>query len=585
MSPNPTPIASPAPPRGVLSRSLRHHAALVGVLLVIGAGAGWAYSSNLPVAWTSTTRVLINPSVGNPFSATPSSVRQDELTSLETEAQMVRSSEVLDDVVAQSTGLTASLASHLQVTIPPSTQILQISYTAQDPVLARQVAEVVATSYLDNRASRFEQVKDDRVARLESQTARVVDDLRDATTAAQRGTQAQRAFNSELANALRNELVNLRSQRTTLENLTSPAGAVISPASRAVGPSLVTGLVWPVGGGVAGALLGMLIALLLERVRGVVRSAAEAREAGLAVVAAATPSPWRLRKDESARRDAVDSAVRRLRANIMDMPDRPEIISIAGTTNDSTGADAAEALAGSFTRAGHRVVLVRPDRHSVIDDVAVDEKGLAQLLLHERLDVHDLLRPSLDPLLTILDGGSSSSQSHELLTVDRVRSVLRPLVEEGHLVVIQVPEPDSVEGEALMRAADLGIIVVATSQTRRRTLDLAVANAHASPAQVVGVVVGAGDLDHRTRPIREVDQDASDGDDNVARPAAKGTKTGSSSADTPSDKVDQSSSSSGSTRSTPAGQTSKSGQASTSRQPDTSGSQDATDVNESKRNR
>ena len=44
-----------------------------------------------PTTYTSTARVLVNPSVGNPFVPTPASVRQDELTSLETEAQVVRS--------------------------------------------------------------------------------------------------------------------------------------------------------------------------------------------------------------------------------------------------------------------------------------------------------------------------------------------------------------------------------------------------------------------------------------------------------------------------------------------------------------
>ena len=59
----------------------------------------------------------------------------------------------------------------------------------------------------------------------------MVDDLRAATAAAQVGSPAKRMFQAELADALRNELVSLRAQRTALENSESPAGAVISPAT------------------------------------------------------------------------------------------------------------------------------------------------------------------------------------------------------------------------------------------------------------------------------------------------------------------------------------------------------------------
>ena len=48
--------------------------------------------------------MLVNPSVGNPFAPTPASVRQDELTSLETEAQVARSAEVLGAVAAPEPG-------------------------------------------------------------------------------------------------------------------------------------------------------------------------------------------------------------------------------------------------------------------------------------------------------------------------------------------------------------------------------------------------------------------------------------------------------------------------------------------------
>lgn len=496
----------PTPSRGLFARAVRHHLALVVALLALGAAAGWYYTTSAPATYTSNARVLINPSVGNPFSATPSSVRQDEQTSLETEAQMVRSREVLRAVAQSGTGLTPErIASRLDVGVPPSTQILEISYSATDPQFAQQMTDAVAQAYLANREARFQQVKDERVGLLETQTVRTVEDLRAATAAAQKGSAAVRAFNNELADALRNELVNVRAQRTSLENLTSPAGAVISPASRPSGPPLLTSLVWPLGGAVAGLALACLLALLLERLRGVVRSAAEAQEAGLPVVASVRHAHLRHRRG-SDRRDAIDSAVRTLRATILDLEPRPEVISVAGTSPDTSDVSAAEALAASFTKAGHRVVLVRPDQGHEQGDVAVDERGLAQLLRHERLDVHDVLRPSVDPLLSVLDGGGFTSESRELLTADRLRSLLAPLVDDGNIVVVHTPGLDTAEGAAFMGAADLGVVVVATSRTRRRTVDEIVRDAQASSSSMVALVVGRGDLRHRSRLARGADE-------------------------------------------------------------------------------
>ena len=68
----------------------------------------------------------------------------------------------------------------------------------------------------------------------------------------------------------------------------------------------------------------------------------------------------------------------------------------------------------------------------------------------------DLLQPSVDPLLCLLPGGGFTAESRELLVADRLRAVLSPLIEAGHLVVLQSPGIDSAEGEAMLGAADLG---------------------------------------------------------------------------------------------------------------------------------
>ena len=82
----------------------------------------------------------------------------------------------------------------------------------------------------------------------------------------------------------------------------------------------------------------------------------------------------------------------------------------------------------------------------------------------------DLLQPSVEPLLSLLPPGGSSDQTRDLLSAERLRSALDPLVEAGHLVVIQSPGIGTVEGEAIIGAADLGLVVVDLGRSRPREL-------------------------------------------------------------------------------------------------------------------
>ncbi len=154
--------------RNRTTRAVRHHPVIVIACLAVGALLGVLYAASLPATYTSTATVLVNPSVGNPFVPTPSSVRQDELTSLETEAQVARSAEVLGTVLGEYPTVQASSLSHnLQIVVPPNSQTLAISYTAKDPVKSQLIANAVADAYLSNRTHRFSDVNAAQIERLQ----------------------------------------------------------------------------------------------------------------------------------------------------------------------------------------------------------------------------------------------------------------------------------------------------------------------------------------------------------------------------------------------------------------------------------
>jgi succinoglycan biosynthesis transport protein ExoP len=492
-----------------MSRAVRHHFAVVLVCLVLGALAGYLYASDTPKAYTSTARVFVNPSVGNPFVPTPASVRQDELTSLETEAQIVHSDEVLGVVSTQIPRVSmATLERQVQVLVPANTQVLAISFTGKDPAVTQQVVDAVANAYLANRARRFEEVNADRIQRVESRTLTVVSDLRTATEAAQHGSDGERLFQEELADALRNELVSLRAQRSALENSAAPPGTVIAPAAAGKPAADIKTTALPFGAALAGLALGCLLAALLERLTGKIRSASDVPALGVPVIASVPRRSWRDRLRRRGATEGIDTTIRRVRATILDLDPRPDIVTIAPAGGGRPDADASEAVAESFAKAGHRVVLVRTDGGARRHGLKADDRGLAQALLYERLSVLDLLQPTVEPLLCLISDGGFTAQSRELLVADRVRAVLSPLVETGHLVVIESPGVDSSEGEAFLGAADLGLVVVTVGRTRPQAVEQVAQRLRTGRGPLVALVLGRRGASQRTPlPVEDSDSD------------------------------------------------------------------------------
>ena len=201
------------------------------VCLVLGALGGWLLLDVLSGDVHQHRAGPGQPEPGNPFVPTPSSVRQDEQTSLETEAQVLRSSEVLDEVVAAHPDWTVSqLQRGRRSLVPPNTQILEVTYTANDKAMAQAVTQAVAETYLANRAQRSDAAKrrTDRAGRGPHRRGGRPT-CGSETAAAQKGTDAEKLFHAQLVEALRNELVSLRAQRTALDNSEAPAGNVIAP--------------------------------------------------------------------------------------------------------------------------------------------------------------------------------------------------------------------------------------------------------------------------------------------------------------------------------------------------------------------
>ena len=131
-------------------------------------------------------------------------------------------------------------------------------------------------AYLDNRAERFDEVNDERIDRVATRTRTVVDGAarRDR---GRRGRHRRSSVRSSPSSRTRCATSWSASAHSGPRSRTArhPPGAVISPASTPADAPQVTAVLFPVGGALVGLAIGCLVAVLLERATGVVRSAAE----------------------------------------------------------------------------------------------------------------------------------------------------------------------------------------------------------------------------------------------------------------------------------------------------------------------
>jgi capsular polysaccharide biosynthesis protein len=474
-------------------RAVRHHVALVLLLVVLGAVAGACAAWLRPVSYSSSAHVLVNPTEGNAYAP---SGRNDELVSLETEAQLVRSDDVLDNAAAQTDADDSGteLESGLQVTVPTNTQIIEVTFTSSDPDAAQATAQAIADAYLEVRRERAEELVAERVESIDDQTQEVLDNLRRATEASQRGSDENRAFQGRLADALSGELVSLRTQRTALESTPLQPGSIYSPATEPTGESLTLTAALVAGGALLGLLLGLALALLREHRLGLVRSERDITRAGLPVVTSLPRLSTAARKrDTGPTQQALGEGTHRLRSFVLEHSRRPAAISVHGDGPPQFTRGIAHALAASLARAGYTVVVVdATGRASSRTAGSVATAGFADLLRSPDKTPGALVVPCAEPRLGVLPAGADPSDVADLMVPERLSTAVAQLKRGNEFVVIHGPALTTSHGKALADACDVEITVLTAGDSKLSDVRRIASETGGTPRVVGTTLIAAG---------------------------------------------------------------------------------------------
>ena len=131
------------------SRAMRRYwRMIVGLVLICGIG-GYFYAAQSPGSYSASATILVRALVGNAYSP-ETSTTQAATVALQTEAQLVASSQVTDLVRRNLPGTTCN-QDLVTAKVLTNTQLIKISAKAASADTARRCAQEYATDYLARR--------------------------------------------------------------------------------------------------------------------------------------------------------------------------------------------------------------------------------------------------------------------------------------------------------------------------------------------------------------------------------------------------------------------------------------------------
>lgn len=498
---------------------------VVAATLVLGL-FGWYVGSTRTETFEASSRVFVAPT---PVGSSNPNVLNSVV--LETESEVIRSLSIAERI-EERTGLNATtLLSDVSVRFIPDSSVLRVSYTTTEPELAADVVNGFAELYVEDRISAadsfYATIANDQQSALDEISADV-DALtaelsrldaekaalnRDATLTAEiRQSEIARvdADRSTAATA-RNLAINQQRALSTglreteaARNTLAPPAEVLQLAGVPQSPSSLSPNIFLVGLTLAGVLLGLVLALVLERfdLRASEKQEVE-RTLGAGVLASipkfglsfrsGNPRPVMLMNDSRSRLIVrAREAFRRLRTALQFISTQDEVRSIVVTSSrpGEGKSQVAASLAISIARGGRRVALVSADmRRPTIEklfNLPFVNDGLSTILAGET-GAESLVELE-EPNLYLLPAGPAPSNPGELLASERLTQLIEVLEESVDFVIFDSP-PVLSTADALGVAPRVDGVLIVIDSTATETA--AVAEVKSQIDRVGGRIIGA----------------------------------------------------------------------------------------------
>ncbi|MEU9827600.1 Wzz/FepE/Etk N-terminal domain-containing protein [Micromonospora chersina] len=461
---------------------------------ILGLAGGLAVSQLQHARYTSGTSLLVRP-LGAGAESNPNAK-----VNLDTEAQVVRSLVVAErakGLMKVDTGAD-QLVKSVTVTVPPNSQILQVTYEADSPTRAQAGSHAFAQAYLDLRKATAQKALENETTALKQQITDVNKQLSAVAgrIAAAPANSPERERAEADRNVLTNQLTSLNNRLSPLLSADSDPGEIISDARLPESPSSPNRTLNLASGMGAGLLLGIVLALVLDRLDTRIRRGRDIADRvglplllelpGRAPSLTVLPATHKISRELGRLRNVLLSAV----PEPAQAGRGRQLLLCDGSAGTAAGFVAAN-LAAAYARTGQQVALIttKPDSAlSSITGVAEGRHSLASVL---RRDVPALKAlaplPGLGQLRVLVPGDLDAEVE---LPVSGLLEILRELSARFDHVIIETAQPTlAVEAQALGRHVDAVIVVAESGRTRSGEITAALQQFEQVNAPVIGAVL------------------------------------------------------------------------------------------------
>lgn len=466
-------------------RSLRHRWVVVVVALLLGVASGMLLLQTTTSEYRATSVVFLEPVVGNPYSPTTPDGRQEELAALTTEAGLLLSDSVStaaqESALRDGVDLGPRIQERTSTEVPSNSQVIHVSFTATTPEVAQIGAQALATSYLDYRESRSQQVISAQLARIDQELASLSSLVETASQELSQASALETAAGNadiqsleEQVRIYANQLAQLRIERVNAEGGSASPGEIVSPARL---PDQPEGLPPPaLATAIALVLLGagIVAAVVLEHLDTRLHSRDQIERLGLHPVHGPA-MVWHPELIGSEREEPYRLAVMAWQSGVHAVlgADRPVPVGVA--------AGLAHALADS----GRSVLVVMSMGTPGGADQGV---GLSDAL-HGHEQLPEMAFVEARPGVRVIDAGQHAEDLPSLLQGARFPALVADLSHHSDIVLLVGAEAGLASGAALALVSQTTLLVCNRGQTPDEDLMSAAGMVRDHEGQLGGVLL------------------------------------------------------------------------------------------------
>lgn len=475
---------------------LRRHWLAMLLCLLLGLGLAFAYIELAPQKYEANAFVLVT---GIPSDSAPSTSSKAGQINLDTEAQLVTSTDTVDEVAKAlhvSPDTATTMVDNVTVSVPPNTEILQITYDDSTANAAVQGAKAFADGYLAQRTATGQaylaaqaKVVQAQITALKAQLAPLI-----AAEANLSPTSADRARADAQINGLDAQLTTLTNQENQITSTGVQAGQIVTQPVLPTDPSSPNKLVALAAGLVLGLLLGIGVTTVRHRADDRIRTPEDLFKKTRVPVATVLGTRTTIDKVTLLPAMSGDGrGVARLRNLVTTALEDSgnNVALVAGVCNG--GGQVAANLAAALASAGEDVALVCADVYaSTAEDLLGGPRGigLAEVVAGKATLESAMRRSAGLPGLWVLGPGQDPERAEATVQTTGARRLVEQLASKVTYVVIEGPATTtSPDAQTLAHLASLSVLVIEQGRATAHDVVDACALLESMRAPVLGAVL------------------------------------------------------------------------------------------------